>query len=67
MEISLININISDKRVTLFPEMFLCLLFLKNNQPEIEQADPVPPCIQPAFCLWKNFSQRKKLIREGTK
>ena len=24
-----------------------------------------PPCLQPAFRLWKNFSQRISLIREG--
>ena len=37
MKISLINVNISYKRVTstLFSELFQCLLFLKNNQPEI--------------------------------
>ena len=25
---------------------------------------PCPPCPLPAFCLWKNFSQRIRLIRE---
>ena len=37
MEISLINVNVSYKRVTSsrFSELFLCLLFLKNNQLKI--------------------------------
>ena len=26
-----------------------------------------PPCPQPAFCLWKNFSQRVSLIKEVKK
>ena len=36
MEISLINVIVSYKRVssTQFSELFLCLLFLKNNQPK---------------------------------
>ena len=28
---------------------------------------PPPPCPLPAFCLWKNFSQRTRLIREVRK
>ena len=28
---------------------------------------PCLPCPQPAFCLWKNFSQRISLIREVRK
>lgn len=37
MEISLININVSYKRIksTQFSELLLCLLFLKNNQLKI--------------------------------
>ena len=37
MEISLINVNVSNKRVTstLFSELLLCQLFLNNNQLKI--------------------------------
>lgn len=37
MEISLLNVNVSYRRVTSveFPELLLCLLFLRSNQPKV--------------------------------
>ena len=47
------------------------LLVQNPSFPSGMEQDPMaiapPPCPQPAFCVWKNFSQRISLIREVRK